>query len=32
MTAVILDGRGMMPATPLSDEDLANLLAYLHTL
>ncbi len=32
LTAVILDGRGMMPATPLNDEDLANLLAYLHTL
>jgi len=29
---VILDGRGMMPATQLNDEDLADLLAYLHTL
>jgi len=29
---VILDGRGMMPATPLGDEQLADLLAYLHTL
>jgi len=32
LTAVILDGRGMMPSTQLNDEDLANLLAYLHTL
>ncbi len=32
LTAVILDGRGMMPATPLNDKDLADLLAYLHTL
>jgi len=32
LTAVIIDGRGMMPATPLDDQDLADLLAYLHTL
>gem|GEM_PF-258951 len=32
LTAVIVDGRGMMPATQLNDEDLADLLAYLHTL
>src|ERR1700689_1931634 len=32
LTAVILDGRGMMPATPLNDEQLNDLLAYLHTL
>ncbi|HEY1679968.1 MAG TPA: cytochrome c [Candidatus Sulfotelmatobacter sp.] len=32
LTAVILDGRGMMPATALKDQDLADLLAYLHTL
>jgi len=32
LTAVILDGRGMMPATQLNDQDLADLLAYLHTL
>lgn len=32
LTAVILDGRGMMPATSLNDQDLADLLAYLHTL
>jgi len=32
LTAVILNGRGMMPATPLDDKDLADLLAYLHTL
>jgi mono/diheme cytochrome c family protein len=32
LTATILDGRGMMPATRLNDEDLADLLAYLHTL
>jgi mono/diheme cytochrome c family protein len=32
LTAVILDGRGMMPATSLNDQDLTDLLAYLHTL
>ncbi len=32
LTAVILHGRQMMPATPLSDDDLSDLLAYLHTL
>ena len=32
LTAVILHGRNMMPATPLADEQLQALLAYLHTL
>ncbi|MFZ1940955.1 MAG: cytochrome c [Terracidiphilus sp.] len=32
LTAVILHGRQMMPATQLSDEQLSDLLAYLHTL
>jgi mono/diheme cytochrome c family protein len=32
MTAVILRGRGMMPATPLPDDQLQHLLAYLHSL
>ncbi|MGD0628736.1 MAG: cytochrome c [Terracidiphilus sp.] len=32
MSAVILRGRSMMPATPLTDEQLSDLLAYLHTL
>jgi mono/diheme cytochrome c family protein len=32
LTAAILHGRGMMPATPLTDNQLADLLAYLHTL
>jgi mono/diheme cytochrome c family protein len=32
LTEVILHGRGMMPATPLNDEQLQALLAYLHTL
>jgi len=32
LSAVILHGRQMMPATPLSDSDLSDLLAYLHTL
>jgi mono/diheme cytochrome c family protein len=32
LTAVILNGRSMMPATPLTDEQLSDLLAYLHTL
>ena len=32
MTQVILQGRQMMPATPLTDAELSDLLAYLHTL
>jgi mono/diheme cytochrome c family protein len=32
MTQVILQGRQMMPATPLPDDQLSDLLAYLHTL
>jgi mono/diheme cytochrome c family protein len=32
LTAVVLHGRQTMPATPLSDEQLSDLLAYLHTL
>lgn len=32
LTAVILRGRNMMPATPLSDDQLNDLLAYLKTL
>jgi mono/diheme cytochrome c family protein len=32
MTSVILHGRGMMPSTALTDDQLADLLAYLHTL
>jgi mono/diheme cytochrome c family protein len=32
LTDTILDGRGMMPAAQLNDEQLADLLAYLHTL
>ncbi len=32
MTQVILQGRQMMPATQLTDEQLSDLLAYLHTL
>jgi len=32
ITAVILRGRNMMPATPLTDDQLSDLLAYLHTL
>jgi mono/diheme cytochrome c family protein len=32
LTTVILDGRQMMPATPLTSEQLKDLLAYLHTL
>ena len=32
LTVVILHGRQMMPATPLSDEQLSDLIAYLHTL
>jgi len=32
LTSVILHGRGMMPATPLSDPQLQDLLSYLRTL
>lgn len=32
LTDVILHGHGMMPATALSDSQLQDLLAYLHTL
>jgi cytochrome c1 len=32
MTERILHGYGMMPATQLSDQQLQDLLAYLHTL
>jgi cytochrome c1 len=32
MTDVILHGRNMMPATSLTDDELQDLLAYLHTL
>ena len=32
LTDVILHGRGMMPATPLTGNQLTDLLAYLHTL
>jgi mono/diheme cytochrome c family protein len=32
LTALILHGRGEMPATPLDDERLHQLLAYLHSL
>jgi mono/diheme cytochrome c family protein len=32
LTAVILRGRNMMPATPLDDNDLQDLLAYLRSL
>jgi mono/diheme cytochrome c family protein len=32
LTNVILHGRGMMPATQVADEQLEDLLAYLHTL
>jgi mono/diheme cytochrome c family protein len=32
LTATILDGRGMMPPAQVNDEQLADLLAYLHTL
>jgi len=32
LTAVVLHGRQMMPSTQLTDEQLSDLLAYLHTL
>jgi mono/diheme cytochrome c family protein len=32
LTALIVRGKGMMPATPLDDQQLQDLLAYLHTL
>ncbi len=32
LTAVIVRGRGMMPATSLTDDQLQDLLAYLKTL
>ena len=32
LTATILNGRGMMPPAQVNDEQLADLLAYLHTL
>jgi mono/diheme cytochrome c family protein len=32
LSEVILDGRGMMPSTQLTDDQLRDLLAYLHTL
>lgn len=32
MTSLILHGRNMMPATQLADDQLSDLLAYLHTL
>ncbi|MFC6645809.1 c-type cytochrome [Granulicella cerasi] len=32
MSATILHGRGMMPAQPLDDQELADVLKYLHTL
>jgi mono/diheme cytochrome c family protein len=32
LTAVTLHGRQMMPATPLDDQQMQDLLAYLHTL
>jgi mono/diheme cytochrome c family protein len=32
LTDVIIHGRGMMPPTPLTDDQLKDLLAYLHTL
>jgi mono/diheme cytochrome c family protein len=32
ITETVLHGRGMMPATPLDDGQLQDLLAYLHTL
>jgi mono/diheme cytochrome c family protein len=32
LTSTIIHGRGMMPGTPLDDQQLEDLLAYLHTL
>jgi mono/diheme cytochrome c family protein len=32
LTALILHGHGMMPATALNDDQIHDLLAYLHTL
>ncbi len=32
LTTVILHGRNMMPATPLDDQQMSDLLAYLHSL
>ncbi|MGA2170549.1 MAG: cytochrome c [Terracidiphilus sp.] len=32
LTQVILHGRNMMPSTPLTDDQLSDLLAYLHSL
>lgn len=32
LTEVILHGRSMMPSTPLTDDQLSDLLAYLHSL
>jgi cytochrome c1 len=32
LTQVILHGRNMMPSTPLTDGQLSDLLAYLHSL
>ena len=32
MTEVILRGRNMMPGTQLTDDQLSDLLAYLHTI
>jgi mono/diheme cytochrome c family protein len=32
MTSVIVHGRNMMPATQLTDRELSDLLAYLHTI
>lgn len=32
MTSVILHGRGMMPSTQITDAQLEDMLAYLHTL
>ena len=32
LTNVIVHGRNMMPATPLTDDQMSDLLAYLHTL
>ena len=32
LTQVILHGRNMMPATQINDDQMSDLLAYLHTL